>query len=377
MNVNGSFSFYNDHKPLKQTSTLAQPWLDKISNPAQLGGIEISVLDNGAGRGTRIAWINTGTGLRYKVVIDRAMDIADAFYNQHSLTWLSHGGITSPQPFSHRGMDWIRTFGGGLLTTCGLEHVGGPEKDEYGERGIHGLISNIPAEIESIIQPDPRQGKMEFSITGKIKQTQVFGPCFELKRTLSGTLGRAAIRIQDEVTNCANTPAPHMLLYHLNFGWPLADEGADILWNGPWQFSGEKNAAKIFREGNNFRKCPPPLPSHNGPGEEVAFIDITPDESGRCTAGLYNTQINLAVAIRFNKKELPWFTNWQHWGKGEYVTGLEPGTNPPIGQAKARAQNELIFLEPGETRSYNLEMEVLEQEPNIKRLLQQTHHKNH
>ena len=112
-------------------------------------------------------------------------------------------------------------------------------------------------------------------------------------------------------------------------------------------------------------------------GEEVAFIDIDSDESGRCTAGLYNTQINLAVAIRFNKKELPWFTNWQHWGKGEYVTGLEPGTHPPIGQAKARAQNELIFLEPGETRSYNLEMEVLEQEPNIKRLLQQTHHKNH
>jgi hypothetical protein len=356
---------------------LAQPWLNKLSNPAQIGGIEISVLDNGAGRGTRIAWINTGAGLRYKVVIDRAMDIADAFYNQHSLTWLSHGGITSPQPFAHRGMDWIRTFGGGLLTTCGLDHVGGPEKDEHGERGIHGLISNIPAEIESVIQPDPIQGKMEFGITGKIKQTQVFGPSFELKRTLSGTLGRPAIRIQDEVTNCANTPSAHMLLYHLNFGWPLADAGADILWNGPWEFSGEKSAAKIFREGNNFRKCPSPLPSHNGPGEEVAFIDIVPDESGRCTAGLYNAQISLAVAIRFNKKELPWFTNWQHWGKGEYVTGLEPGTNPPIGQAKARAQNTLIFLEPGETRSYNVEIEVLEQEGNIKRLLQQTHHKNH
>jgi hypothetical protein len=356
---------------------LAQPWQDKVSNPAQIGGIEISVLDNGAGRGARIAWINTGTGLRYKVVIDRAMDIADAFYNQHSLTWLSHGGITTPQPFANRGMDWIRTFGGGLLTTCGLEHVGGPEKDEHGERGIHGLISNIPAEIESIIQPDPAHGKMEFSIAGKIRQTQVFGPSFELKRTLSGTLGRAAIRIQDEVTNCANTPTPHMLLYHLNFGWPLADVGADILWNGPWQFSGEKSAAKIFREGNNFRKCPSPLPSHNGTGEEVVFIDIVSDESGRCTAGLYNAQISLAVAIRFNKKELPWFTNWQHWGKGEYVTGLEPGTNPPIGQATARAQNSLIFLEPGETRSYTLEMEVLEQEPNIKRLLQQTHHKNH
>ena len=132
-----------------------QPWYNKISNAFQLGGIETSVLDNGAGRGTRIAWINTGGGFRFKVVIDRAMDIADAFYNQHSLAWLSHVGITSPQPFSNHGMDWIHTFGGGLLTTCGLSHVGGPEADEYGERGLHGGVSNLPAEIESIIQPDP------------------------------------------------------------------------------------------------------------------------------------------------------------------------------------------------------------------------------
>ena len=36
-------------------------WTDKISNPAQLGGIETAVMDDGRGRGTRIAWVNTGT----------------------------------------------------------------------------------------------------------------------------------------------------------------------------------------------------------------------------------------------------------------------------------------------------------------------------
>lgn len=352
-----------------------QPWSGKISNTAQLGGIETSVLDNGAGRGTRIAWINTGTGLRYKVIIDRAMDIADALFNHQSLTWLSHSGVTPPEPFSNRGLAWLRTFGGGLLTTCGLEHVGGPESDEFGERGLHGLISNSPAEIESIIQPDPLRNNLEFSIRGKIIQTQVFGPSFELKRTMSGTLGHAIIRIHDEVTNLSNTPAPHMLLYHLNFGWPLVDEGTDLLWDGAWQSPGEKVATKIFREGNNFRKCPSPLPAHSGTGEEVAFIDITTDESGRCAAGLYNAALNLAVAIRFHKKELPWFTNWQHWGTGEYVTGMEPGTNPPIGQANARAKKELIFLEPGEARQYNIEIEVINHEAGIKRLIQQTRHR--
>lgn len=347
-------------------------WVGKISNPAQLGGIETSVIDNGQGRGIRIAWINTGTGLRYKVVIDRAMDIADAFYNQYSLAWLSHLGISQPEPFSNKGLDWLRTFGGGLLVTCGLTHVGGPEGDQYGERGLHGLISNIPAEIESIIQPDLVADKMEMSITGRIKQTQIFGPSLELRRTISGTIGQASIRIHDEVINRGNVPAPHMILYHCNFGWPLVDQGTDIIWKGEWQSRDGGINNKIFREGYDFRKCSPPLEEHGGSGEAVAYIDVLPDSSGKCTCGFYNSQIGIALALRFDKKQLPWLTNWQHWGKGEYVTGLEPGTHPPIGQAKARVDQQLIFLQPAEMRAYDLEIEVLENDEKISEFLKNT-----
>ncbi|WP_247237370.1 aldose 1-epimerase family protein [Telluribacter sp. SYSU D00476] len=343
---------------MERTELTAQDISTMIANPAQMGGIETSVLDNGAGRGTRIAWINTGTGLRYKVVIDRGMDIYDAFYNQYSLAWQSHVGITAPQPFSNKGIDWLRTFGGGLLVTCGLSHVGGPESDEHGERGLHGLISNLPAEIESIIQPDPAAGRMEMSITGRIRETKVFGPSLELRRTISGTLGQPFIRIHDEVINRGNTAAPHMLLYHFNLGWPLADEGADILWQGDWQPRFDPSKHKIFREGGNFRKCPAPLDDHSGAGEEVAFIDPTTDASGECMCGLHNSRIGLALAIRFRKEQLPWLTNWQHWGRGEYVTGLEPGTHPPIGQAQAREEGTLIQLAPGESRTYDLVLEV-------------------
>lgn len=342
-----------------------QGWSNKISNTAQLGGIETSVLDNGAASGTRIAWFNTGSGLRFKVVIDRAMDIGDTLYNQHSLAWLSHAGITKPEPFSNQGLDWLKTFGGGLFTTCGLSHVGGPEADEYGERGLHGPISNLKAEVESIIQPDPIAGKMEMSITGRMKETQVLGPSLELKRTISATIGQATIRIHDEVLNKGNTPAPHMLLYHFNFGWPLVDEGADIIWKGDWE-PREGNSNKIFREDNNFYKCQAPLEEHNGTGEEAAFIDIVSDKAGWSICGIHNPAIGLAISLKFQKAQLPWLTNWQHWGKGEYVTGLEPGTNPPIGQAKAREKNELIFIQPGEMRSYELQIDVLSDEESIK-----------
>jgi hypothetical protein len=41
------------------------------------------------------------------------------------------------------------------------------------------------------------------------------------------------------------------------------------------------------------------------------------------------------------------------------VCALEPGTNPPIGQDRAREENALIFLQPGESRQYDLEFSIL------------------
>lgn len=334
-------------------------WKDKVSNHHQLGGIETSVLDNGKGKGTRVAWINTGSGLRFKVVLDRAMDIAEAFYGQHSLAWISHIGVTPPNPAAVQGSTWLNSFGGGLLTSCGLTHVGGPEEDEYGVRGQHDRISHTPATIESICQPDLTVETPEMSITGKMIQSTVFGPHLELKRTISATLGEPHIQIHDEVTNLGNTPAPHMLLYHFNFGWPLVDEGAEISWKGDWEAPNEQSR-EIFNSGNNFKKCLPPADEHRGDGEAVAFIDSTPDKEGRCHCGVTNPSIGLGVNMEFQKAQFPWLTNWQHWGKKEYVTALEPCTNPPIGQAAAREKDTLTILEVGETKEYDTRLTVKE-----------------
>ena len=143
---------------------------------------------------------------------------------------------------------------------------------------------------------------------------------------------------------------------------------ADIIWKGDWK-PREGNSNKIFRQGNNFYKCQPPLDDHNGSGEEAAFIDIATDNLGFCTCGIHNPSIELAVFLKFQKKQLPWLTNWQHWGINEYVTGLEPGTNPPIGQAKARENKELIFIQPGETKSYTLEIDAVEEQDEINKFL--------
>lgn len=340
-------------------------WKGRVAHVAQLGGIETAVLDNGPGRNTRIAWFDTGTGFRFKVVPDRGLDIVDAFFNSHSLAWISHGGITAPEPFSDHGITWLRSFAGGLMTTCGITHAGVPDADEFGERGLHGPFSNTPAEIVSVVQPDLVKGNMQMQISGIIKESSALGHKLEMRRTISGELGRSVIRVHDEVINAGNQDAPHMLLYHLNFGWPLVDEGAEILWKGSWN-ARDASSERIFNNEHPFHQCQPPLSEHAGSGEAACYIDAAADKEGTVTCGIFNPRIGIAFSVRYKKSQMPCLTNWQHWGYGEYVTGLEPATNFPIGQKEARATGKLIFLSPGESRNYEMEFELIHDQKTIK-----------
>lgn len=101
------------------------------------------------------------------------------------------------------------------------------------------------------------------------------------------------------------------------------------------------------------------MQEHSGFGEDVAFIKPTPESDDRCRAGLFNPSLGFAFRMTFDSKQLPWLINWQHWGENEYVTALEPGTNPPNGQAQAREDGTLILLKPGEKRQYELVFDIL------------------
>lgn len=333
-------------------------WQDKISNVQQLGGIDVSTLDNGMGRGVRVATFNTGSPLRYRVVIDRALDIADAFYGEHALAWISPVGITPPNPAATQGMEWLRAFGGGLMATCGLSHTGGPEDDEKESRGLHGRISNLPASLTEIRQPDPARGNDTMAISGVMRESQIFGPHLELRREISSRLGEPSIRIRDCVTNLGNQPAPHMILYHFNLGWPLIDEGAEIVWKGKSEWPTLASEDDAPGRGRDFMRCPAPLDTHRGLAEDCGFIVPEPDADGLCRAGVRNTQLGLSLEIAFNPEQLPCLTNWQHWGPGDYVMGLEPGTAFPQGQITARKAGRLIMLEPGETRDYEVSVSL-------------------
>ncbi len=325
----------------------------RFINPAQVAGIETAVLADGPARGVRVAWVNTGTPLRYKVVIDRGLDIADAFYGAASLAFLSYTGTTPPTRALDGGLDWLGGFYGGLVCSCGPQHVGGPETVDGVDYGLHGTHSNTPAEVEAVCQPDPAAGKDVMSITGRVRTARMFGPNVELRRTIRSAMGTPAVEIHDEFTNRGNTPTRHCWLLHLNFGWPLLDRGSRIVYRGP--VVPRSDSVKWFTDPGKYKVAPSPVKAHTGAGEDVAFVDPPADADGLCHVGIVNEKLELGVEVTYPRKNYPRLVNWQHFGPGgEYVVGLEPVSG---GMAECGAAAGV--LAPGEVRTYDCTLRVL------------------
>ncbi len=334
---------------------------NKFVNTSQVGGIEAYTIDEGPARGVRVLCVNTGGGLRYRILADRGLDIDQAFFQQHSLTFLAHKGVTPPTRAANTGLDWLKGFAVGLLTSCGPFNIGGPCNDGGEQLGLHGTHSSTAATIESITQPDPRAGRLDMSVVASFRYGAFYGPCVELRRTITSRLGENAIEVVDEFFNAGNTTVPHAWLLHINFGYPLLDVGAEFCCDTrrvePFD---EPASREIFGKGVNFKKVRPPLPSHDGDAAGVAYLYPRPvDRSGRVTVGVVNPSLKFGVAITYNTRELPRLGNWQHWGKHEYVAALEPMNGTVDGRDKDRARGLLDSLNAGQRKSYRYRIEVV------------------
>lgn len=326
----------------------------RFINPAQAGGIETSVLDDGAGRGVRIAWVNTGSPLRYKVLIDRGLDVADAFYGPHSLAFLSLTGPTPPTRALDEGLDWLSGFHGGLLCSCGPQHVGAPEEVDGVRYGLHGTHSNTPAQVEVICQPDPAAGIRAMSITALVRTARMFGPNVEMRRTIRSVLGEPFLHVHDVFLNRGNAPARHAWLLHINLGWPLLDAGSRLVYRG--EVVPRAGSEEWFADPRRYKTVPRPVEAHRGSGEDVAFIDPPADAQGLCHVGIVNPRLGLGVEVRYPREQFPRLVNWQHFGPGgEYVVGLEPTSGGMAGCGVPAGA-----LAPAASRTYDCYLSVLD-----------------
>jgi hypothetical protein len=335
--------------------------LGKFINARQAGGIEQYVIDDGAGRGVRALCVSTGGGLRYRVLVDRGFDIDHAFFNEQSLAFLSHQGVTPPAQGLERGVDWLHTFPGGLLTSCGPFNVGPPGDDNGEALPLHGTHSNTAATVESVIQPDPHAGRLEIAATARLRYGRLFGPNVELRRTIRSALGLNVIDVTDEFTNAGNQPVPHAWLLHINFGYPLVDAGAELCYDATKvEPRNEPGSVARFGDVASSKQVPDVLQEHRGGAETFAYLWPRPaGDDGSATVAIVNRQRGFAVAVHYNTKEFPRCGNWQHFGPGEYVTALEPMNGTVDGRRKDRERGILDTIEPAGRKTYRYQIEVV------------------
>jgi hypothetical protein len=344
--------------------------LNKFENVHQIGGIRTGTLDApgaGGAAGTRVAIVDTGAGLRFTVALDRGGDIVDASYNEFGLAFLSPNGLPAPSPAYHQGNEWLRGWPGGLLTTCGPEYIGGSRLEGAVTTSLHGRFSSTPARVETLRNPDPHRSRSDMEIGLIIRDTRVFGPVLEVRRTLRCSLGQPEIVIEDEVTNRGDTSSPHHWLYHCNFGYPLLDQGTRFIYRGRAQYwvvpppAGQDIVQPLSEAAmNRLKRVPVALPEHAGGGERGLIVTTEPEADGDCHVGLINDRLKLGLELTYPAKSFPRMAHWQHYGpQGSYASALEPFYGSLLGRARDRHSLVDASLAPGESRHYRLRFRVL------------------
>jgi len=325
--------------------------LQYIGNLSQLGGTRHYTLNEGWGRGTRVTDINTGSGLKYSVLPDRAMDISLASFKGVNLAYITSNGEVNPAFYDSEGANWLRTFGAGLLTTCGLTNFGPPCDDGGEHLGLHGRISTTPAKQYADLSTWDGENYC-IKVRGIIEDGTLFGTKLRLEREICSVLGQSTIHINDRVTNFGNKTSPFTILYHINFGYPLLSENAEFIIDPMETIPRDDEAISGI---NEFKKFSKPQPSYN---EQVFYHTMKGDLNSMAQASIRNKTAGTEVTVRINVKQLPYITQWKMMAHGEYVLGIEPCNAPCKSRKDLREENLLQFLQPGESTSFNVEIIV-------------------
>ena len=325
----------------------------RVGNMDQIAGIRLVQLDDGNERPTRAAIIHTGSGLEVTVLLDRCLDIPSASFCGKAMGWRSTTGDVGPQYYEAEWLRWLRSYFGGLVTTCGLMNVGAPtEESGLLGTGLHGRIGNTPARNIKVTQ-EWQGNDYVLSITGAMRETVVFGENLTLTRTVSTKLGERRFWIHDVVTNQGFKKTKYMLLYHCNIGWPALDGGSEMI--SPSRFVAPRDAEAEDGK-KNWYKMDPPI--HNY-AEKCYYHDMAPARDGSVTVALVNDGFErgegFGVYVKYNKKELPRFVQWKQMGEQDYVIGFEPCNCGVEGRHIDEEQGLLHALNPGQSKSVTLE----------------------
>jgi galactose mutarotase-like enzyme len=295
--------------------------------------------------------------LAVSILPTRGMGLWRGRYGDIDLGWQSpvtmpvHPGFVDLQ--DRNGIGWLGGFNE-LLCRCGLTSNGPPTDDGGTPLTLHGRIANIPAHHVDVSVSTAGNGTL--SVTGVVDEASLFGPNLRLTSTLQTEAGSNCVTIIDEVTNLAASPGELQLLYHINVGHPLLEEGAQFI------SAVQEMAPRDVRAGegvDSWNRYEGPTP---GFAEQVYYLDSIPDDDGNSTVLLKNSAGERGLSVEFDTRSLPCFSLWKNTQPEAdgYVTGLEPGTNFPNAKPYEREQGRVVSLEPGQSHTMRIELAVHE-----------------
>ncbi|MBQ2896801.1 MAG: DUF4432 family protein [Clostridia bacterium] len=299
--------------------------LKVVGSVEQIGGVRDFTFNDGKSKGVRAIEVNTGV-IRFTILPDRCLDIAQAYFKDEAVSWISKTGITDSRYYEKDGLGFLRGFYGGLVTTCGLKNIGSPTDN----LGLHDRIANIPAEKISVFS-DWIDDEYVIKVSGQVRQSVVFGENLVLKRTITTKLFSDSFTLEDVFVNEGFEDENVAIAYHCNFGYPLVCDGAKIV-NVP------EDIAHITG------------PIH-GKTEECIGVDLTGEVA---TVGIKND--HMGAYITYKRDTMPDFLIWKMLGESEYVVGLEPRTTN-FGGKNIEKNNKYVALKPFEEYKSYLKFE--------------------
>jgi hypothetical protein len=342
----------------KGNMSLKSELLRKVGDIAQIASLRQYEIKDSRADGLKAYSVSTGSGLDFTVFAGKCMDIYDMKYKGKSISFLSKAGISSSQFYSLHLSEFYRTFQGGMLYTCGLANIGMPCTDNGMDYPEHGRISHVPAENCSV-KCDWINDEYIMEISGEMRDAGLFYENLVLKRTISTKMKAKYLRIHDEVENRGFEDQMLAILYHINFGYPLLDEGSRIVIPQKKVTPRDEEAIKGL---NSYDRVSAPV---DGFKEQVYFIDMACDSEGYTYAGLINDNLGLGAYIKYNITQLPKFLEWKSMRSGDYSVGLEPGNTSIYGRIAEREKGNAKWIAPLEKKHFDLEIGVLEGKEDI------------
>lgn len=326
-----------------------------IGQEGQIYGVEEHRLVGGKGDGMRLFQVRNGKGLEFTVSADRCADLSRLSFRGVNLGYFSPNGYVAPAYYEREGTGFLKSFTAGFLTTCGLTAVGSPCVDEGESLPLHGTIGNTPA--EHIWWEETEDALV---IHAKVPAEGIFDRKLLLCRTITCSLAENKLTIHDEIVNRGDTVSPVMVLYHMNMGYPLLTERAQLYIPSCKVTPRNEHAAEGIDQWAEL------LVPQKGFEEQCYFHSF----DGEGLAAIFNPDLKQGLAIRFDAEKLNYFTQWKMMGWRDYVLGLEPGNCHPDGRDRMRAEGALKELQPGERICYEVTVSMIESETDWQKLIE-------